>query len=187
MCNWLIQETHPKSVLVFKRWTYYMIQQYLMQGSINGYDAFSVHRCINMHMYMQMCAIWGIYVGIHVHVRKCFILEELCTVSVLHSQNNLLGIIDIGAHKPQCMASSPLCQVLYISCILALPLYSSPLYMNCMSLGNKLCFIVIAIVMFIFIVIVIVISLSRSRLISIKKQFLNSGMILGFLIVGNLI
>ena len=122
MCNWLIQETHPKSVLVFKRWTYYMIQQYLMQGSINGYDAFSVHRCINMHMYMQMCAIRGIYVGIHVHVRECFILEELCTVSVLHSQNNLLGIIDIGAHKPQYMASSPLCQVLYISCILALPL-----------------------------------------------------------------
>ena len=34
-----------------------MIQQYLMHGSVNGNDAFSVYRCVNMYMYMQMCAI----------------------------------------------------------------------------------------------------------------------------------
>ena len=99
----IIQETHPKIVLVFKRWPHYMIQQYLMHGSVNGNAAFFVYRCVNMYMYMHVCAIWGIYVDIHVHERKCFILEDtpaLCTVSVLHSQNNLLCIIDIRAHKP---------------------------------------------------------------------------------------
>ena len=75
MCKWLIQETHPKIGLVFKRWPYYMIQQYLMHGSVNDNDAFSVYRCVNM--YMHMCAIWGIYVDIHVHEIKCFILEDL--------------------------------------------------------------------------------------------------------------
>ena len=80
-----------------------MIQQYLIRGNINGNDAFSMYRCLNMLMYMHMCAIRGIYVGIHVHERKMFYTRRapaLCTVSVLHSPNNLLGIIDIGAHKP---------------------------------------------------------------------------------------
>ena len=49
----------------------------LIHGSINGNDAFSMYRCVNMHMYMHMCAIRGIFVGIHAHERTCFILEEL--------------------------------------------------------------------------------------------------------------
>ena len=49
--------THPKIVLVFKRRPYYTIQQYPMHGSINGNDAFSVYICVDMHMYMHMCAI----------------------------------------------------------------------------------------------------------------------------------
>ena len=51
-----------------------MIQQHLIHGSINGNGAFSGYRCVNMHMYMHMCATYGIYVGLHVHERKCLIL-----------------------------------------------------------------------------------------------------------------
>ena len=104
MCNWLIQETHPKIVLVFERRSYHKIQFYLIHGSINDNDAFSVYRCVNMHVYMHMYAIRDIYVGIHVYERKCFILEELqhsalFLFCVLHSQNNLLWMTDIGAYK----------------------------------------------------------------------------------------
>ena len=77
MCNWLIQDTHPTIVLVFKQLPYYMIQQYLTHDIIMIDDGFSVHICVNMHMYMHMCATWVIYVDILVHERKCFILEEL--------------------------------------------------------------------------------------------------------------
>ena len=86
MCNWLIQETHPKIVLVFKRWPYYMIQQYLMHAYV--YE----NVCHTRYICGYTCA-W----------KKVFYTGRapaLCTVSVLHSQNNLLGIIDIGAHKP---------------------------------------------------------------------------------------
>ena len=71
-----------------------------MYGSVNGNDAFSVYRCVNMYMYMHMCAIRGIYVDIHVQVFYTRRPPAFCTVSLLHSQNNLLGKIDIGAHKP---------------------------------------------------------------------------------------
>ena len=46
-----------------------------LHARINGNADFSVYKCVYMHMYMF--AIWGIYVGIQVHERKCFILEEL--------------------------------------------------------------------------------------------------------------
>ena len=94
----------PKIVLVFERRSYHKIQLYLIHGSINNNDAFSVYRCVNMHVYMHMYAIRDINVGIHVYERKCFMLEELqhsalFLFCVLHSQNNLLGMTDIGAYK----------------------------------------------------------------------------------------
>ena len=75
----------------------------------------------------------------------------LCTGSVLHPQNNMFGIIDIGAHKPQWL-QAPLPGFIYFMYISSTTsvLYLTPLYMNCMSPGNKHCFIVIIIVIVIF-------------------------------------
>ena len=150
MCNRLIQETHPKTVLVFKRWPYYIIQQNLMHGSVNGNDAFSVYRSVNMYMYMHMCAIWGIYVDINVHERKCFILEDLqhsalflfCTPKTICFVWLILGHISHFGCKPPLPG---FIYFMYISSTTSV-LYLSPLYMNCMSLANKHCFIVIVIV-----------------------------------------
>ena len=150
MCNWFIQETHLKIVLVFKRWPYHMIQQYLMHGSINGDDAFSVYRWVNTHMYMHMCAIWGIYVGIHMHERKCFILEELqhsalflfCAPKTICLVQLILGHISHYGFKT---ASPGFIYFMYIISTTSV-LYSSPLYMICISLGNEDYFIVIIIV-----------------------------------------
>ena len=74
----------------------------IMHGSVNGNDAFSVYKCVNMYMYMHVCHMRYLC-GYTCAWKKVFYTGRppaLCTVSVLHSQNNLLCIIDIGAHKP---------------------------------------------------------------------------------------
>ena len=64
----------------------------LIHGSINGNDAFSMYRCVDRYI----CGYSYAWKNVFYTGRA----PALCTVSVLHSLNNLLGIIDIGAHKP---------------------------------------------------------------------------------------
>ena len=118
-----------------------------------------IHRCVNMYvyMYMHMCAIWGIYVCIHVHERKCFILEELqhsalflfCTPKTICLVELILGHISHYGFKPPLPG---FIYFMYISSTTSV-LYLSHLYMNCMPLGNKHCFIVIVIIVILIVIV----------------------------------
>ena len=61
------------------------------------YNISSVYSCV--YMYMHVC-IYGTYMGIYVHEKSVLYRKSSSTVFALHSKNNLLGIIDIGAYKP---------------------------------------------------------------------------------------
>ena len=101
--------------------------------------------CKHAHVYAHVCHTRYIcgYTYAWKNVFYTGRAPALCTVSVLHSSNNLFGIIDIGAHKPLWL-QAPFIYFMYIIPATSV-LYSSPLYMICMSLGNKDHFIVIVI------------------------------------------
>ena len=114
-----------------------MIQQYLIHESISGNDAFSVYRCVNMHMNIHMCAIRGIqYMWVYMCMKE----------SVLYRKSSST---DIGAHK-HCGFKPPLPGFIHLMYIISITsvLYSSPLYMIChlaikiisLSLSNSVYF-----------------------------------------------
>ena len=108
---------------------------------------------LSQYTAQTVCIFLGthcIHVGIHGHERKRIykLQDSALFYPALPNPNNLLGIIDIGAHKPLWL-QAPFARFFYIPCILVLPfLFSTQVHlnMNCISLGNKDYFIVIVIV-----------------------------------------